>query len=146
MSHTDKIDSSRVSTSARSSSPCAPALPQVALFIFHGASRDQQAGVAKPSPAVAKLTAVAKRVVPKLTTGERTQRVNRNPAAVTPAAYPPQEKAEASRATATTHDHLVLQSCTADDLEALDVDSDDEGGAVHPEPPIGISTAQATRP
>jgi len=118
----------------------------VALFIFHGASRDQQAGVAKPSPAVAKLTAVAKRVVPKLTAGGRTQRVNSNPAAVAPAAYSPQEKAEAPRATATTHDHLVLQSCTAGDFDELDVDSDDEDGAVHPEPPIGMSTARATRP
>ena len=132
MSHTDKIDSSRVSTSARSSSPCAPALPQVALFIFHGASRDQQAGVAKPSPAVAKLTALAKRVVPKLTAGERTRRVN--PTAVAPAAYPTQDSqgdAEAASVTATTHDRMVLQSCATRDFDGLDSDSDDEG-AVHP--------------
>jgi hypothetical protein len=38
----------------------------VALFIFHGASRDEQAGVkSKPSPAVAKLTALLKRAMRK---------------------------------------------------------------------------------
>jgi hypothetical protein len=117
---------------------------QVALFIFHGASRDKQAGVAKPSPAVAKLTALVKRVAPKLTTRDRTkQRVN--PTAVAPAAYPPQDSkgdSEEARVTATTHDHLVLQSCGTRDFDELDLDSDDEDGAVHPMPPVGISTAR----
>ena len=38
----------------------------MALFIFHGASRDEQVGVkAKPSPAVAKMTALLKRAMRK---------------------------------------------------------------------------------
>jgi hypothetical protein len=111
----------------------------VALFIFHGAARDKQAGVAKPSPAVAKLTALVKRVAPKLTARDRTkQRVN--PTAVAPASSPPRQ--EAARATATTHDRLVLQSCGTRDFDEMGSDTDDEDGAVHPMPPNGISTAQ----
>ena len=123
----------------------------MALFIFHGASRDEQVGVkAKPSPAVAKMTALLKRAMRKrrrVKPAALEPVENLKPAAtmapaaqpladaapVSVAAYPPQEKAEAPRATATTHNQLVLQSCTADDFDALDVDSDDEGGAVHPE-------------
>jgi hypothetical protein len=122
--------------------PAPRLVSQVALFIFHGASRHNQAGVAKPSPAVAKLTALVKRVAPKLTARDRTkQRVN--PTAVAPAAYPPKDSqgdSEEARVTATTHDHLVLQSCTARDFDELDLE--DEDGAVHPMPPVGISTAQ----
>lgn len=117
----------------RAGHPCAPALSQVALFIFHGASRDKQAGVAKPSPAAAKLTALVKRMAPKLIAGERVQRVK--PTAVAPD--------KAARVTATTHDGLVLQSCGTGDFSDVDLDSDDEGVAVHPEPPIGIATAHA---
>jgi hypothetical protein len=107
--------------------------PVVALFIFHGASRDSQAGVApKLSPAVAFLTKLLRR---KLGQGK-----GKHPAAVAPS-QPPQQPQPQHHPDAVTeiggqpwHEAAVVAEAV---LVCSDSDDDTTAGgawAVHPAP------------